>query len=42
MKIAIMSMQRVINNRTLLRAYVKKKKRTIESLGHSVKFVDLE
>lgn len=26
MKIAIMSMQRVINNRTLLRAYVKKKK----------------
>lgn len=41
MKIAIMSMQRVINNRTLLRAYVLKK-RTIESLGHSVKFVDLE
>lgn len=41
MKIAIMSMQRVINNRTLLRAYVKKK-RTIESLGHSVKFVNLE
>lgn len=40
MKIAIMSTQIVINNRTLLRTYVLK--RTIESLGHSVKFVDLE
>lgn len=35
-----MSMQRVINNRTLLRTYALK--RTIESLGHLVEFFDLE
>lgn len=38
MKIGILSMQRVINNGSLLQAYGLKK--TIESLGHEVQFVD--
>lgn len=38
MKIGILSMQRVINNGSLLQAYGLKK--CIENLGHSVQFVD--
>lgn len=38
MKIGILSMQRIINNGSLLQAYGLKK--TIESLGHDVEFVD--
>lgn len=38
MHIGILSMQRVINNGSLLQAYGLKK--TIESLGHIVQFVD--
>lgn len=38
MKVGILSMQRVINNGSLLQAYALKK--TIESLGNEVQFVD--
>lgn len=40
MKIGILSMQRIINNGSLLQAYGLKK--SIESLGHTVEFVDFK
>ena len=40
MKICILSMQRVLNYGSLLQAYSLKK--TLESLGHTVSFIDIE